>query len=95
MLQFVSLLTAPVMAVYALGGLLASPVIIPAIILKNLVMLVRFGSRQAAERPAAPLHCTTPAVLDALPLLLLVMLLPASSLLTCCPHRPSSHPSSC
>lgn len=41
MLQLVALLTAPVTAIYALGGLLASPVIIPAIILKNLAVLVR------------------------------------------------------
>lgn len=40
-LQFVTLLTTPATALYAIGGLLASPLVIPAIIIKNLVVLVR------------------------------------------------------
>ena len=39
-LQLVALATAPATALYAIGGLLASPVIIPALILKNLAVLV-------------------------------------------------------
>lgn len=40
-LQLVTLLMTPATAIYAIGGLLASPVVIPAIIIKNLVVLVR------------------------------------------------------
>lgn len=39
-LQFVALLTAPATALYAVGGLLASPLVVPALILKNLAVLV-------------------------------------------------------
>lgn len=53
MLQFVALLTAPVTALYAVAGLLASPVLIPAIILKNLVVLVRLFGQQAGSRASS------------------------------------------
>jgi hypothetical protein len=43
-LQLVTLLMTPATAIYAIGGLLASPVVIPAIIIKNLVVLVRVAS---------------------------------------------------
>lgn len=39
-LQLVTLLTTPATALYAIGGLLASPLVVPAIIIKNLVALV-------------------------------------------------------
>jgi hypothetical protein len=39
-LQLVTLLTTPATALYAIGGLLASPLIIPTLIIKNLAALV-------------------------------------------------------
>jgi hypothetical protein len=42
-LQLVTLATLPATALYAIGGLLASPLVIPALILKNLATLVRRG----------------------------------------------------
>jgi hypothetical protein len=37
-LQLVTLLTTPMMALYAVAGLLASPLVVPALILKNLAV---------------------------------------------------------
>lgn len=51
-LQFVTLLTTPATALYAIGGLLASPLIVPAIIIKNLVALV--GQHQALNHAWQP-----------------------------------------
>ncbi len=40
MLQLVTLVMTPATALYAIGGLLASPLVIPALIIKNLLVLV-------------------------------------------------------
>jgi hypothetical protein len=37
-LQFVALLTTPATALYAIGGLLASPIVVPLLILKNFIL---------------------------------------------------------
>lgn len=95
-LQFVALLTAPVTALYAVGGLVASPVIIPAIILKNLVVLVRLFGQQAGRQqsvlPHPTLHCTTrkPSLVPC-PSAPAADAVPASSLFTCCPHAGHLH----
>jgi hypothetical protein len=37
-LQFVALLTTPATALYAIGGLLASPIVVPLLIIKNFIL---------------------------------------------------------
>jgi hypothetical protein len=72
-LQLVTLLMTPATAIYAVGGLLASPVLVPAIIIKNLVVLVRvahlswLGCQQQCSCYASHVDLTACIVCGVLP----------------------------
>ncbi len=53
MLQLVTLATTPATAIYAIGGLLASPVLVPALILLNLVRAAIFAPFLLLTLPVA------------------------------------------
>lgn len=52
-LQLVTLATVPATALYAVGGLLASPVIIPALIIKNIAIALIFAPFLLLTLPVA------------------------------------------